>query len=72
MKNLETLRIRRSRLNPDSFAIFREMPALKHLTLDRNNWRQEDKARFREKLPDCQFEPVTDTSYWDIFPKYQP
>lgn len=68
IKGLETLRIRRSQLKPDSLAIFAKMPSLKHLILDKNGWSEADKARFKKALPDCQFEPMVDTTYWDIIP----
>lgn len=68
MKGLETLRIRRGMLKPDSLKIFAKMPALKHLTLDTNGWSEADKARFKKTLPDCQFEPMVDTTYWDVIP----
>ena len=67
MKNLQTLRIRRSKLSPDSLAIFSRMPALKHLILDRNIWSSKDKERFKKKIRDCQFEPLIDTRYWELF-----
>jgi hypothetical protein len=68
IKGLETLRIRRSQLKPDSLAIFAKMPSLKHLILDKNAWSDADKARFKKALPDCQFEPLVDTTYWEILP----
>lgn len=67
MQNLETLRIRWSKLTPNSLAIFQQMKSLKHLVLDKNNWSAEDKNRFKENLPDCQFEPVIETRYWKSF-----
>jgi serine/threonine protein kinase len=69
MKNLHTLRIRRSNLSPNSLAVFSRMPALKHLILDRNSWSQIDKERFRRKLPFCEFEPMVDTTYWELYKK---
>jgi hypothetical protein len=69
MKNLHTLRIRRSNLSADSLAVFSRMPALKHLILDRNSWSEADKERFRRKLPLCEFEPMVDTKYWELYKK---
>lgn len=67
MQNLETLHIRWSKLTPNSLGIFQQMKSLKHLVLDKNNWSDEDKSRFKENLPDCQFEPVIETRYWASF-----
>lgn len=72
MPNLETLRIRRSRLTPDSLSIFKRMPHLKQLIIDKNAWSAAEKARFKKALPDCQFEPVAETTYWSTVPKSKP
>jgi len=68
MKNLESLRIRRSQLTPDSVQYFLRMPALKHLCLDRN-WTDAEKKEFQNKIPFCQFESVTNEDFWQFFPK---
>lgn len=66
MKNLSTLRIRRSALTPASLSTFKSMRSLKHLIIDRP-FTDAQKARFKKELPDCQFEPVLDTTYWDTY-----
>jgi serine/threonine protein kinase len=67
MKNLKTLRIRRSPLTADSLPYFKRMKALKHLTLD-TQWWDSDQARFVRTLPDCKFESPTEYKYWKMFP----
>jgi hypothetical protein len=66
MKNLTTLKIMRSNLTPASLKCFREMSALKHLTLDRNNWTESEKSKFKSGLSGCvcEFEPLMDPTYW--------
>jgi hypothetical protein len=64
MPNLQSLTIRRSRLNPDSLPIFLRMKKLKHLTIDRNTWSEQDIAKFKRSIPGCRFEPVFDIQYW--------
>ena len=68
MKNLETLRIRRSQLKPDSVEYFKRMPMLKHLYLDRE-WTKEETKAFKEQIPGYEYEPVVDFKYWQMFPK---
>ena len=68
MKNLETLRIRRSRLAPDSVDYFKRMPKLKHLYLDRE-WTTDETKAFRAAIPGYEYEPVVDFKYWQMFPK---
>lgn len=70
MENLKSLTIKRSRLGPDSFAIFLTMKKLKNLTLDRNNWSDEEKHKFKKAFPNVRFEPVLDTQYWYLLPDY--
>jgi hypothetical protein len=67
MKNLSTLKIRRSALTPDSVQYFGKMSALKNLSLD-GNWTKEDKDKFIAALPGChvEFEPTSDLSYWRV------
>lgn len=64
MPGLQSLTIRRSRLNPDSLPIFLRMKKLKHLTIDRNTWSEQDIAKFKRSIPGCRFEPVFDIQYW--------
>jgi hypothetical protein len=71
MNNLTTLRIRRSLLTPASLKYFRQMPALKHLYLDRP-WSDSDKKQFRKAIPGCEFESVLDRTYWKYFPIAKP
>lgn len=66
--NLQSLTIRRSCLKPDSLPIFLKMKNLKNLTLDRNDWSDEDKAKFLKMIPGCRFEPVFDITYWFLLP----
>ncbi len=68
MENLKSLTIERSRLGPDSLPIFLTMKKLKSLTLDRNNWSEEDKQKFKRAIPNCRFEPVIDIQYWVLLP----
>ncbi|RTL45270.1 MAG: serine/threonine protein kinase [Candidatus Melainabacteria bacterium] len=68
MPNLKTLTIRRSELTADSLPIFLKMKKLKSLTIDRNNWSEQDKAKFKTAIPGCKFEPVVDVQYWFILP----
>jgi hypothetical protein len=70
MKNLTTLKIMRSKLTPAALKYFREMSALKHLTLDRNNWTEAEKAKFISGLSgcDCRFETLLDDTYWQVLP----
>ncbi|MBS1989650.1 MAG: serine/threonine protein kinase [Cyanobacteria bacterium SZAS LIN-3] len=69
MKNLETLRIRGSRLTPASLDAFLRMPSLKHIRLDRNSWSEADRNRFKQQLPDCRFEKVVDSTFWYLVPR---
>jgi serine/threonine protein kinase len=68
MKNLETLRIRRSALTPASLQYFKSMRQLKHLYLDAN-WTADEKQKFSKAMPICEFEPVFDFKYWQMFPE---
>ena len=67
MKNLESVRIRRSALTPASLEAFRKMPSLKHLYLDRN-WDDAQKAQFKSVIPGFEYEHVLDTTYWPVLP----
>ncbi len=67
MKNLQSLRIRRSQLTPASVRYFKKMPALKHLYLDRP-WGDEEKTEFKKAIPYCQFETVLNRQFWRFFP----
>ena len=67
MKNLETLRIRRCKLTPESLKAFKKMPALKHLYLDRP-WTADVTEQFTNELPSYQYEPLTDRTYWKFAP----
>ncbi len=67
MKNLNSLRITRSRLTPNSLAYFKRMPGLKHLKLDRS-WSDGDKAQFKRAIPGYEFEPVFDKYFWKLVP----
>ncbi|MBS1989647.1 MAG: hypothetical protein JSS86_24665 [Cyanobacteria bacterium SZAS LIN-2] len=69
MPALETLHITRSFLTPASLAYFRQMPGLKHLILDRNGWSAADKQKFQTGLSGClcEFEPMIDTTFWQVF-----
>jgi len=67
MKNLHSLRILRSALTPGSIKTFRQMPSLKHLSLD-CLWEQTAKDQLRAAIPLAQFEPVVDPTYWPILP----
>jgi len=64
MPNLMTLRLRRSKLTPASAKEFQKFKALKHLYLDRP-WSDEEKAAFKKLVPQVEFEPVLDRTYWD-------
>jgi hypothetical protein len=64
MKNLKSLRIRRSLLTPKSLDKFKKMQALKELWLDRN-WTPEEKAAFKKGIANCNFESVIDATYWE-------
>jgi hypothetical protein len=68
MKNVHTVRIRRSRLTPESLETFRKMPSLKHLWLDRNTWSEEDRERFKQAIPGLRFEKVVDPTFWHAVP----
>ncbi len=67
MKNLQVLRIRRSSLDPSSWSWFKQMPALRRLTLDAA-WTDEQKLKFADAVPFVEWEPVTDYKYWKMFP----
>ncbi len=71
MKNLRTLRIRRSKLTPQSLKYFQAMPALKTLWLD-VQWTETEKAKFAKELPICNFEAATETKYWQSTPAQVP
>ncbi|MBS1953778.1 MAG: serine/threonine protein kinase [Cyanobacteria bacterium SZAS-4] len=69
IENLKALTIKRApRLGPDSLPIFQSMKKLKSLTLDRNNWSEKDKQKFKKAFPNCRFEPVIDIQYWFLLP----
>ncbi len=68
MGNLKSLTIRRSKLEPNSLPIFLSMKKLKNLTLDRNNWSEQEKQKFKAAIPNCRFEPVIDVQYWFLLP----
>ncbi|MBS1989315.1 MAG: serine/threonine protein kinase [Cyanobacteria bacterium SZAS LIN-3] len=67
MKNLETLRIRRSKLKPDSLEYFKKMPKLKHLILDCEMTPAETRA-FKDAISGYESEPVVSFKYWKMFP----
>ena len=71
MKNLKKLVIRRSRLTPKCFLQFSQIPQLRYLRLDRNDWTKEQKDNLKKLMPNCviEYEPVAETKYWDMFPK---
>ena len=68
MGNLKSLTIRRSKLDPNCLPIFLLMKKLQNLTLDRNNWSEQEKQKFKAAIPNCQFEPVIDVQYWFLLP----
>jgi serine/threonine protein kinase len=70
MKNLETLRIRRSKLTPASIDYFKRMPALKQLCLD-HNWLPQDAEQFQKIVQLYQYEPMTDRHYWKLIPDHK-
>jgi serine/threonine protein kinase len=69
MKNLNTLRIRRSALKPDSAQYFAKLAALRRLSLD-CNWSVAEKTKFCAALPGCHvdFEPTADLRFWYVLP----
>jgi len=71
MKNLSTLRLRRSQLTPASAGEFQKFKALKHLILDRP-WTAAEKEIFKKKVPSVEFESVLDRSYWECLPADHP
>jgi len=67
MKNLRVLRIRRTGLSDSSWRWFKQMPALKRLTID-SNWNAEVRQRFKDAVPFVEWELTTDFTYWKMFP----
>jgi tRNA A-37 threonylcarbamoyl transferase component Bud32 len=65
MKNLETVKIIRSKLTPKSVVWFRKMTSLKYLELDRN-WTSAEKEQFQSALPQSVFVPVVDPTWWKV------
>lgn len=67
MKGLASLTIRVSNLTPKSLNYFKQMTALKHLSLD-CAWSPAEKRQFQKDLPLCQFEGRVNYDYWKITP----
>lgn len=68
MPNLESLRIRRSKLTPHSVLYFKRMKKLKELWLDRP-WTAAEKKQFVRQIPGCKFESVIDDKFWQHLPE---
>ncbi len=71
MPNLRSLTILRGHLTLDSVKHFEKMKSLKKLRLDRNDWTNDQKKEFQNKLSDCEvtYEKVIDRTYWPMSPE---